>query len=216
MEENKSLPEEQKPEEQKDKKEKKHSALVTKLAAILPLPAKVTRNARLETADWIVSIVSALLVVLVLRMFVFQFVHVDGGSMLETLQDRDILFVTMYDRFRPDGFDYGDVVICNYPGARGYRVKRIMGKPGDTIAVINGVTYRNDEPLEEPYVDPSHAALTNFGPVTVPEDTFFVMGDNRAVSKDSRSSQVGPIAKSEVKGKVRYIVFPFQDIGKVE
>ncbi len=163
-----------------------------------------------EILDWVKTLAVALAIALVLRTFVFTLIRVDGTSMLETLQNNDILFATRFDRFF-DSFDRGDIVICNYPNVKGYRVKRVIGLPGDTIEVRGGVTYLNGEAQEESYV--VYPPRTDYGPYTVQEGEYFVMGDNRFVSKDSRSTDVGAIAKREMAGKVRLILFPFANMG---
>lgn len=168
-----------------------------------------------EIFDWVKSIAGALAIVFVLRFFVFQMVRVDGRSMMETLQHNDILFVTVFDRFF-DNWERGDVVICNYPdpSSKGYRVKRIIGLPGDTIEVKDGVTYVNGEALKEDYID--HPAVTDFPETTVPEGHYFVMGDNRSNSRDSRVKDVGPLEESALQGRVRLRVFPFTAIGPIK
>ncbi|MDO4741141.1 MAG: signal peptidase I [Eubacteriales bacterium] len=162
-----------------------------------------------EIFDWVRTLAIALVAALLLRTFVFSMVRVDGDSMLETLQDGDIMFVTMFDRFLGD-FDRGEVVICNYPNAKGYRVKRVVALPGETIEIIDKQTYINGELLQEEYVE--HLPMTDYGPVTLEEDEYFLMGDNRTYSKDSRSRDVGPIVREEIHGVVRAVVFPFDSI----
>ncbi|MBQ3222703.1 MAG: signal peptidase I [Clostridia bacterium] len=166
-----------------------------------------------EIFEWAKAIVIALVAALLIRTFVFGLVRVDGASMLETLQHGDIMFVTMYDRFFGD-YERGEVVICNYPNAKGYRVKRVVGLPGDTIEIKDKQTYINGELLEEDYVE--HLPRTAFGPYTVQEGEYFLLGDNRTVSKDSRSSDVGPIAEKEICGVVRAVIFPFNAIRTVK
>ena len=178
-----------------------------------PESGKGKKTIKQEIFEWAKAIIFALVVVLILRTFVFQLIRVDGTSMLETLQHNDIIFTTMFDQYFGT-FEHGDVVICNYPGVNGYRVKRIIGMPGDTVEIRDNVTYVNGEVLEEEYV--THMPRSDYGPITVPEGYYFVMGDNRTVSKDSRSASVGPIAISEVKGKVRCVIFPFNAIRTVE
>lgn len=166
-----------------------------------------------EILDWVKTIAIALAITFVIRTFVIGFVHVSGDSMLETLKNGDVMLVTMYDRFIGD-YERGEVVICNYPNAKGYRVKRVVGLPGDTIEVRDKVTYVNGEPVDEPFVE--HLARSNYGPVTLEEDEYFLMGDNRANSKDSRHQDVGPIAQREIVGVVRAVIFPFNAIRTVK
>ena len=166
-----------------------------------------------EIFDWVKTIALALVVALLIRTFVFGFVHVQGDSMLETLKNGDIMLVTMFDRFFGD-YERGEVVICNYPNAKGYRVKRVVGLPGDTIEIKAQTTYVNGEPVDEPFVE--HLARTDYGPVTLDEDEYFLMGDNRAYSKDSRHGDVGPIVKREIVGVVRAVIFPFNAIRAVK
>lgn len=166
-----------------------------------------------EMMEWVKSIAIALVAAMLIRTFLFSMVRVDGDSMLETLKDGDVMFVTMFDRYIGD-FERGEVVICNYPNAKGYRVKRVIGLPGDTIEVRDQVTYVNGEAQTEEYVE--HLPRSNYGPVTLGEDEYFLMGDNRTVSKDSRHSEVGPIVEKEIVGVVRAVVFPFDSIRGVK
>lgn len=163
--------------------------------------------------DWAKTIAAALVVALLLRTFVFSLIHVDGESMLETLQDGDILFVTMYDRYIGREYARNEIVICNYPNVTGYRVKRVVGLPGETIEIRDGVTYINGQALEEEFVE--YGPLSDYGPVTLEEGEYFLMGDNRARSKDSRNDSVGPIVKGEIRGVVRAVIFPFERISGV-
>ena len=165
-----------------------------------------------ETREWIVSIVAALLAFLVIRTFLFTMIRVDGESMIETLQNGDRLFVTVLD-VKLGGVENEDIVICNYPGeGNTYFVKRVIAQAGQTVEIRDGVTYVDGEAREEEYID--HPARTDYGPYTVPEGKVFVMGDNRANSRDSRS--VGALEERMIVGKVRCVWWPLNRIGLVE
>ena len=87
--------------------------------------------------------------------------------------------------------------------------------PGDTLQIIRGVTYINGEVYEEPYV--THPKTNEYyGPITLGEDEYFVMGDNRAVSHDSRSSDVGPLSASAIEGNARLRLWPLNAIGTLD
>lgn len=164
-----------------------------------------------ELREWIVSIGGALLVAFIIRTFLFTMIRVDGGSMLETLQDGDRLFVTRIDVLI-SGVDRGDIIICHYPDrGRTNFVKRVVGLEGDTVEIKDGVTYVNGEALVEDYID--HPTSVDFGPYTVPEGKIFVMGDNRANSSDSR--YVGAIDEDMIVGRARFRWWPFDSAGKL-
>lgn len=159
--------------------------------------------------DWVKSIAIAVLIAVLLRTFVFSLIRVDGQSMLETLQNNDVLFVTMFDHYIGN-YERGEIVICNYPNRKGYRVKRVIGLPGETIEIRRGVTYINGEALAEDFV--VYPSNDDYAARTLGEDEYFLMGDNRAVSRDSRANDVGPIARKEIQGVVRVVLFPFKAI----
>lgn len=154
---------------------------------------KPKKTLKREIFEWVVTIAAAVLIAFVIRTFLFEPVRVDGGSMLETLQDGEIMFVTKYDYLTSDPERF-DVVICHYPnrGSTNF-VKRVVGLPGDTVEIRGGYLYVNGERYEEDYIE--HRPYADFAAYTVPEGYYFVMGDNRANSHDSRADDVGPIAR---------------------
>lgn len=176
-----------------------------------------TPERKKDAREWVVSIVTALLAVLIIRSFFFTIIRVDGTSMTDTLQNNDRLFVTVLD-MKLHGPDRFDVVITHYDDTRKEYVKRVIGLPGDTLEVRSGVLYVNGEAYEEPFLSPERIVnyslpQYDFGPIEVPEGSYFVMGDNRDNSRDSR--RVGFLSEDKIVGKVRYIIWPLNRIGSV-
>lgn len=176
-----------------------------------------TPERKKDAREWVVSIVTALLAVLIIRSFFFTIIRVDGTSMTDTLQNNDRLFVTVLD-MKLHGPDRFDVVITHYDDTRKEYVKRVIGLPGDTLEVKSGVLYINGEAYEEPFLSPDRIVnyslpQYDFGPIEVPEGSYFVMGDNRDNSRDSR--RVGFLSEDKIVGKVRYIIWPLNRIGSV-
>ncbi len=165
------------------------------------------KSLKREILEWVVCLIVALAAFVVIRTFLFTMILVQGPSMMETLQDKDRVAATIID-LKINGPQRLDVVICNYPHVTdgSYRVKRVIGLPGETVQVKAGVTYVNGEALDEPYV--RHPTSRDFGPYTVPDGHYFVMGDNRAVSKDSTYEDVGALSKDAIVAKARQIVWP--------
>lgn len=152
--------------------------------------------------------------------YVMERVIVDGPSMETTLQNGDNILVEKVSRYfgALDRFD----VIVFYPdeeakkeGGR-YYIKRIIGLPGETVQIVDNVIYIDGEPLTESYgsTEMGHAGLAT-EPVTLGEKEYFVLGDNRVISKDSRSAEVGIIPLSRVGGKLVIRIFPFDKFGTV-
>ena len=191
-----------------------------------------------EILGWILTIVVAVAVALPIRAFCFELVRVDGESMDDTLANGEIMFVTKYDYAstwlalpwqdadtkekaarittggNPQRFD---VVICRYPGRGDTNfVKRVVGLPGDTVAIREGYLYVNDVKYDEPYISDEYrkGRLNSFGPYTVPEGEYFVLGDHRNNSNDSRSQ--GAIPRDMIIGHVRTVLYPFHQIRGVE
>ena len=168
-----------------------------------------------EIFEWIMVFVVAGALAFVVRTFIFEPVRVDGASMMYTLEDDEFMIATKYDYLLGDPERF-DIVICNYPNTSDgmYRVKRVIGMPDETIELRAGQLYVDGKHVEQNFeMTPNE---TYFGPYTVPPGHYFVIGDNRNNSKDSRSAMVGPLSRDEIKGHVRAVVFPFNHFRLME
>ncbi len=156
----------------------------------------------------------ALALAAALRVFVLSLARIKGSSMLPTLKNGNRVFVWRlpYLFGRPRRFD---VVICHYPGRRVKKlpflhqafVKRVVGLPGETLEVIEGVLHVDGQPLTEPFLDPGHTRFfRNRPPVTLGPDEYYVLGDNRDASNDSR--RVGPLRRRAILGRVTCALWP--------
>ena len=184
-----------------------------------------------EILSWILTILVAVVAALLIRSFIFEPVRVDGQSMDDTLADGEVMFVSKFDYsttwlclpWQSDeakencpkitlgaGPQRFDVVICRYPGRGDTNfVKRVVGLPGDTVELREGYLYVNGEKYDEPYINDEYrtGSRNDFGPYEVPEGKYFVMGDHRNNSNDSR--YVGAIDRDMIVGHVRQVVYPF-------
>ncbi|MBN1777433.1 MAG: signal peptidase I [Clostridiales bacterium] len=171
-----------------------------------------------ETISWILTLGSAVIIALCIRGFVFEPVIVDGSSMLDTLQDRELMFVTKFDYIFGEP-ERGDVIICKYPESTKNYVKRLIALPGDTIAIEDNIVYINGEAQDETYLSPARndsPFYANMSERLLGGDEYFVMGDNRDNSRDSRSSGVDTLTRGQIKGHVRFVFFPFDRIRGIE
>lgn len=181
--------------------------------------SKKTRYKK-EALEWIKSLAIVIIVFLILKTFVFGTVLVKGISMEPTLSHGNFVFINKlgYVIGSPEA---GDIVICSYDkGAEDENlVKRIIAEPGDTIDFkmnddYEYVVYVNDVALDEPYIKEAIQQIGDMDyPYTVPDGYYFVMGDNRNSSNDSRSKLIGPMAEDKITGKVQIRVYPFNEIG---
>ena len=173
-----------------------------------------------EILEWVITILAAVAIALLIRTFIFEPVRVDGHSMDDTLDDGEIMFVSKLGYASFDWFGgrvacFGDpnrfdVVICRYPnrGSTNF-VKRVVGLPGDTVALVDGYLYINGERYDEPYINDAYRTghLSYYPETTLGENQYFVMGDHRNNSNDSRS--IGPIDRTMIVGHAVQVVFPF-------
>lgn len=161
-----------------------------------------------EWLEWGKAIFIAILLAFFLRTFVFATSIVEGESMVPTLEDGErVIFNKII--YLIDEPERGDVVIIKRP-IKNY-VKRVIGLPGDTVKFRDHELYINGKTYEETFVSKDALNHTgNFGPVEVPKGKYFVMGDNRAVSKDSRNG-LGFINADDIVGKSELIIYPFDE-----
>ncbi|HLR68066.1 signal peptidase I [Virgibacillus alimentarius] len=161
-----------------------------------------------EWVEWIKAIVIAIVIAFLLRNFVFATSIVDGDSMAPTLENGERVVFNKFSYLIGDP-EHGDIVIIQRP-QKNY-VKRIIGLPGETIEIVNHDIYINGKKYEENFVNKEAKMLTgNFGPIKIPEGSYFVMGDNRAISKDSRNG-LGFISRDDIIGRSEFIIFPFNE-----
>lgn len=178
---------------------------------------KPKKDPKKEILSWIVTIAAAVAIALLIRTFLFEPVSVDGHSMDDTLANGEIMFVTKPEYLFGDP-QHGDIVICKFPD-RGNTlfVKRLIGLPGDTVEVKSNIVYVNGEALVEDYLTPDrNDDGRSMGAITLGADQYFVMGDNRDNSHDSRASDVGPLFRNQIVGHVRCVLFPFNKIRGVQ
>lgn len=173
-----------------------------------------------EIISWVLTFAVAIVAALVIRTFLFEPIRVDGQSMCDTLQDGEVMFVTKPEYLLGDP-EFGDVVICKYPGRTEKFVKRVMGVPGDEIALIGNLIFRNGEVVEEPYLTPSRNQRSSYrSAIVLGEDEYFVVGDNRDNSHDCRNltsyNKPESITRDMIVGHVRWVVFPFSNIRGIE
>lgn len=151
----------------------------------------------------------ALVIALLLRRFVCLFAFVKGRSMQNTLFNGELIFAQRRTLRRK--IQRFDVVLCKYPRRKGLFVKRVVALPGERISMLEGILYINGEAVEEYF--PRKICMREMHEYAVPEGCYFVMGDNRPASRDSRS--VGAIAENKVIAIVRCVVYPFGKIRRI-
>jgi signal peptidase I len=162
-----------------------------------------------EWLEWLKVALLAVVIALLLKGFVFTISIVEGESMEPALEagERVVFNKIIYLIDEPER---GDIVFIKRT-AKNY-VKRIVGLPEDTIEIIQGELYINGDQTSQSYLNEEDKALTgNLGPLTIPEDHYFVMGDNRAISKDSRNG-LGLIHGNEIIGRSEVIIYPFNEV----
>lgn len=167
-----------------------------------------------EVLEWIKAIAFALVLALAIRSYIFEPMMVPTGSMIHTIEIGDRILVNKFIyRFEP--LKRGDIVVFKYPDDPSQTfVKRLIGIGGDVIEIKNGVLYRNNVAVQEPYL--KEPMVGNFGPYRVPEGYYFMMGDNRNNSKDSRFWVNKFVPRKLIVGKATYRIWPLNRIGPMK
>ena len=168
---------------------------------------------RKEIRVWTRDLLIAIGLALVIIVFLYQPVKVEGTSMAPLLSDQERIFINKFVyRFEP--IQRGDIVVFWYPLDRTKSfIKRVVGLPGETVEIRQGAVYVNGKVVPEPYVPPQYEDLSDFGPVRVPRDSYFVMGDHRVSSNDSRV--FGPVASRFIYGRAVFAYWPVDHFGSL-
>lgn len=163
--------------------------------------------------DWVMPFVAAMIFAVLVNKFVFFNIKVPTESMYPTIKVNDRLLVTKV--YKPENLETGDLIVFDSAETGDKLIKRLIGTPGDVVEIAdNGTVSVNGEVLDESYVKNSggKAGVT----YTVPEDSYFVLGDNRSNSFDSRYWSKGNYVKGEdILGKAQFTIFPFNRMGTV-
>ena len=167
--------------------------------------SRLTRRNPLRGVIWIA--VFALICIL-LRLFVFHLVRIQGGSMEDTLCSGEIALVTSFDYRFGAKPARGDIVECRFQGRVDTYVKRVIGLPGETVELREGKTYIDGAAVSEPYV----FSIAEDYSISLGENAYLVLGDNRCESYDSRAADMGPIGKEDILGRVRLCVWPLHGV----
>lgn len=179
---------------------------------------KKKQGIKYELLDLLKTFIICFIAVFLLTTFVVKPVRIDGRSMYPTLEDGEVGLMNVFSAKFTD-IDRFDVVVAYNEESGENWVKRVIGLPGDTVYAKDDVVYVNGLPIEEPYLDTDYVNqirergdyfTQDFDKITLGEDEYFLMGDNRVVSYDSR--RVGPFKRDDIKGKGIFILYPFDKI----
>lgn len=163
---------------------------------------------------WVRDVLISIAVSFMIITFLYQPVRVEGTSMQPELRDQDRLFINkfVYDF---EGISRGDVVVFHYPRdpEKSY-IKRVIALPGDTLSIDEGRVYVNGKKIDEPYVPRRYRDERSIAAMVVPPNEYFVMGDHRSISSDSRD--FGPVPRNLIYGKAAFIYWPADNMGVVK
>jgi signal peptidase I len=162
---------------------------------------------------WLRDLFLSLAISAFIIVFIYQPVKVEGTSMMPSLEDQERIFVNKFV-YRLEPISRGDIVVFRYPRdpSKSY-IKRVIGAAGDRIRIDGGQVYVNGEAVNEDYVPPAYADSRSYPETIVPQDSYFVLGDHRSMSNDSRD--FGPVNQSYIYGKAVFGYWPMDKLGRV-
>ena len=165
-----------------------------------------------EVLSWIITIAIAIILALLIITYICEPVMVKQTSMYPTLNDSDKVLASKISYLAGEP-KFQDIAVVKIDENNDY-VKRVIGMPGDTVEIRNSKVYVNGEQIDEPYIS-DDLVYDDYPLIKVPEGKYFVMGDNRPNSEDSRSDRIGLISRDQFKAKIVYRLLPFSKFGKV-
>ncbi len=186
-----------------------NATTATPVAAAIQPAAPIRSGIGVWLRDLIISVaISAFIII-----FLYQPVKVEGTSMMPSLEDQERIFVNKFV-YRLEPIERGDVVVFRYPRdpSKSY-IKRVIGMAGDRIRIDAGQVYVNNVALDETYVPAEYADTRTYPELVVPSYSYFVLGDHRSMSNDSRD--FGSVNQSFIYGKAVFGYWPMDKLGRV-
>jgi signal peptidase I len=177
--------------------------------------AESSRSSLITTVAWLRDLMLSVLIAMLVILFLYRPVKVEGTSMMPSLYDQERLFINQFSyKFGLGDIKRGDTVVFYFPGepSESY-IKRVIGLPGDTVAVDDGYVIVNGKKLEENYVPAEYRDDRSYSAKIVPPAQYFVLGDHRVSSNDSRAW--GFVPRNYIYGKAVFVFWPLNRIGAV-
>jgi signal peptidase I len=181
-------------------------------AAIPPASPRLQRAVPVLTV-WLRDLIISLAISAFIIIFLYQPVKVEGTSMMPSLDDQERIFVNKFV-YRLEPIQRGDIVVFRYPRdpSKSY-IKRVIGLAGDHISIVAGQVFVNNRALEEDYVPSEYDDLRTYNEVVVPANAYYVLGDHRTMSNDSRD--FGPVNQAYIYGKAVFGYWPVDKLGRL-
>ena len=180
---------------------------------VAPAPEHPASRHLPVVAVWVRDLFVSLAISAFIIIFLYQPVKVEGTSMMPGLEDQERIFVNKFV-YRWEPISRGDIVVFRYPRdtSKSY-IKRVIGVAGDKVRIENGQVFVNSEAIDEDYVPSEYADARSYPEITVPSGTYFVLGDHRTMSQDSR--EFGPVNERLIYGKAVFGYWPMEKLGRL-
>jgi signal peptidase I len=174
---------------------------------------RTTNRAATLFASWVRDLIISLAISAFIIVFLYQPVKVEGTSMMPSLDDQERIFINKFV-YRIEPIQHGDIIVFRYPRdpAKSF-IKRVIGVAGDHVRIEDGRVYLNGRQLVEEYVPRAYDDDRSYPDVVVPPDSYFVLGDHRSLSNDSRD--FGPVDASYIYGKAVFGYWPVDKMGRL-
>jgi len=191
------------------------SPLEPEAAPLTDVIAQPNRSSLWGALSWVRDLAFSVLIAVILIVFIYQPVKVEGTSMMPTLADQERIFINKFTyHFGLGDIQRGDMVVFWFPldVAKSY-IKRVIGTPGDVIRIDSGQVYVNGAPLTENYVPENYRDNISWESHVVPPGEYFVLGDHRSSSSDSRTW--GFVKREAIYGKAVFVYWPLEKMGRL-
>ncbi|HKD92509.1 MAG TPA: signal peptidase I [Terriglobales bacterium] len=181
--------------------------------APVPIANEATVNRKPLLRSWLRDFLVSLGISAFIIIFVYQPVKVEGTSMMPELADQERIFVNKFV-YRLEPISRGDVIVFHYPldPSKSF-IKRVVAVAGDHVRIESGTVYVNGAALDEAYVPEEFRDQRSYPEIEVPSGSYFVLGDHRSLSNDSR--EFGPVSQDYVSGKAVFAYWPFDKAGRL-